>query len=62
MKKTEILALILFLHGLILMMSGCSERDAQKWKDPALATDDDMQQLKKDVAEVNRKLDLLLNK
>ena len=41
---------------------GCSKRDVQKWDDPALATDDDMQQLKKDVAEVNRKLDLLLNK
>ena len=53
---------IWFLLVFCVVSLGCSKRDIQKWDDPALATDNDMQQLKKDVAEVNRKLDLLLNK
>lgn len=57
---------IWFLLVICVVSLGCSERAVQKniltGGDPALATDTDMQQLKKDVAEVNRKLDLLLKK
>lgn len=54
----------IFLVICLITLSGCTERARQKniftGGDPAVATDEDMKQLKKDVGEINRKLDLLL--